>query len=78
MIDEYQSEVKRPQESKAEAFRKKHGYSLTMSKLMEKYGCRTLEEYRKLRQENRKKAQSSRPEKAPKKAPAPPPSKKKK
>jgi hypothetical protein len=49
-----------------------------MSKLMDKYGCRSLEEYRALRKDNRKKAQASRPEKAPKKAPAPPPQKKKK
>ena len=77
MIDDYQTEAK-PRESKAEAFRKKHGYSLTMSKLMDRYGCRSLEEYRALRKDNRKKAQASRPEKAPKKAPAPPPQKKKK
>ena len=37
--------------NKAEAFKKKHGYSLTMSKLMEKYGCKTIEDYRLKRKE---------------------------
>jgi hypothetical protein len=78
MIDDYQTDIKKPRENKAKAFQEKHGYSLTMSRLMEKYGCRTLEEYRAMRKENRKKAKASKPEKVVKKAPTPPPSQKKK
>jgi hypothetical protein len=36
-----------------ELFRKEHGYSRTMSKLMNKYNCSTVEEYRKIRKSRR-------------------------
>jgi hypothetical protein len=35
-------------------FRLKHGYSKTMFKLMQKYGCKSVEEYRLIRKANRK------------------------
>jgi hypothetical protein len=40
--------------NKAEAFRKAYGYSRTMSKLMDKHGCKTVEEYREIRKAARK------------------------
>ena len=54
---------------KAAKFRKENGYSLTMSKLMAKYGCKTVEEYRIVRKEN--KAKLKKAPKAPKAAPVP-------
>lgn len=50
-----QEEVKGPQVSKAVKFKKTNGYSLTMSKLMTKYNCSTIEQYREVRKENKKK-----------------------
>lgn len=46
------SEVKK--ESNATIFKKKHGYSVTFSKLMVKYSCKTPADYRALRKINRK------------------------
>ncbi len=40
--------------SKGSLFKKKHGYSKTMKRLLHKYGI-TLEEYRKLRKEKKHK-----------------------
>ena len=37
---------------KAKKFRSENGYSLTMSKLMEKWGCKTVEEYREVRRKH--------------------------
>lgn len=48
-IEEVKKKVK-----KAEIFRKEHGYSLTMSKLMKKWGCATPEEWRILRNKHEK------------------------
>ena len=39
---------------KAIAFRKENGYSRTMGKLMEKYNCKTVEEYRVIRKKHQK------------------------
>ena len=41
-------------ENKALAFKRKHGYSITFSKLMAKYNCKTPEEYRALRRASKK------------------------
>lgn len=38
---------------KAAAHRKEHGFSRTMAKLMEKYDCKTVEEYRVVRKANK-------------------------
>jgi len=38
----------------AVVFKLKHGYSKTMSKLMKKYNCKSVEEYRIIRKRNRK------------------------
>jgi len=46
--------------NKAEAFLKKNGYTLTTAKLMEKYGCKTVEEYRI----KRKEVKAAQPKKA--------------
>jgi Mor family transcriptional regulator len=40
--------------NKANLFREKHGYSLTMDKLLKKYKCKTVDEYRVIRKENKK------------------------
>ena len=39
--------------SSAIKFKLKHGYSKTMGKLMKKYNCKTIEEYRNVRKLNR-------------------------
>jgi len=39
--------------SNAVKFKLKHGYSKTMGKLMKKYNCNTVEEYRLVRKLNR-------------------------
>lgn len=54
---------------KAAAFRKEHGYSRTMQKLMDKYNCSTPAEYALVRKEN--KLKNKKAPKAPKAAPAP-------
>ena len=40
--------------TKAELFKKKHGYSRKMGELMRKYKCKTPAEYRKVRQKNKR------------------------
>lgn len=67
-----------PKVDKAQLFRAKHGRSQTMDKLMKKYGCKTVDEYRAIRKENKKAALAALQSKAPKKAPAPAPSPQKK
>ena len=48
-----QAEVLQPKKN-GEKFRKEHGYSLTMSKLMEKWNCKTPDEYRVIRKKHKK------------------------
>ena len=52
--EEIIEEVQQPKKNKAADFRKAYGYSLTMSKLMKKWGCATPEAYRALRRKHRK------------------------
>lgn len=40
--------------SKAEVFRKENGFSLTMSKLMKKWKCYTVDAYRVIRRQHKK------------------------
>jgi len=67
-----------PKVDKAQLFKKNHGRSQTMDKLMKKYGCKTVEEYRAVRKENKKAIKAAEQPKAPKKSSAPAPSLQKK
>lgn len=42
-------------ETPGEEFKRIHGYSRTMAKLMRKNNCSTVEEYRQVRKKNRRK-----------------------
>jgi len=42
------------EQSKAQIFKEKKGYSLTSKKLMDRYGCKTFEEYKIKRAELKK------------------------
>lgn len=46
-------------------FKEKHGYSITTSKLMKKYNCNTLQEYRVIRKKNKRERAKSIIPKAP-------------
>lgn len=46
------------EKSKGQLFKEKYGYSKTMKRLMKKYNCSTVQEYRKIRK-NARRARSS-------------------
>lgn len=49
-----------PKKTKGQIFKEKHGYSLTMKRNMKKYGVTTVEEYRVIRKENKKKRKKAK------------------
>jgi hypothetical protein len=55
--------------NKAQLFRKKYGHSQTMDKLMKKYKCKTVDEYRAIRKENKKVLKAVKTVSQPKKVP---------
>jgi len=75
---EYQESFGTSKVDKAQLFKQKHGRSLTMDKLMKKHGCKTVEEYRAIRKENKKAIKAAEQPKATKKSSAPIPSSQKK
>ena len=46
-----------PKKSNGQIFKEQYGYSKTMKRLMKKYGCSTVQQYRKIR--NARRARSS-------------------
>ena len=52
--DNQEENPNKPKPEKAKNFRKTHGYSLTMSKLMKKWNCASIDAWRTLRNKHKK------------------------
>jgi len=62
-VAEQSASEKQVEKTKGQLFKEKHGYSKTMKRLMNNYGCTTVEQYRVIRRANvkKRKARSKQP-----------------
>jgi len=54
VVEKSTSDEKVPKKSKGKLFKEAYGYSKTMKRLMQKYHCSSIEQYREVRKRNKK------------------------
>lgn len=58
VVEESTSGEKTPKKSNGKIFKETMGYSKSMKRLMQKYHCTTVEQYRLIRKKNKKEAKT--------------------